>query len=38
MRKRIEFDLAYVRHWSWWLDLRILVKTITVVLKDTSAY
>jgi putative colanic acid biosynthesis UDP-glucose lipid carrier transferase len=38
MRKRIEFDLAYMRHWSLWLDLRILVKTIAVVWSDTSAY
>jgi putative colanic acid biosynthesis UDP-glucose lipid carrier transferase len=38
MRKRIEFDLAYLRHWSLWLDLRILVKTIAVVWKDRSAY
>ena len=38
MRKRIEFDLAYMRHWSLWLDLRILLKTIAVVWSDTSAY
>jgi putative colanic acid biosysnthesis UDP-glucose lipid carrier transferase len=38
MRKRIEFDLAYLRHWSLWLDLRILLKTIAVVWTDTSAY
>ncbi len=38
MRKRIEFDLAYLRHWSLWLDLRILFKTIAVVWRDRSAY
>jgi putative colanic acid biosynthesis UDP-glucose lipid carrier transferase len=38
MRKRIELDLAYLRHWSLWLDLRILLKTITVVWTDRSAY
>jgi putative colanic acid biosysnthesis UDP-glucose lipid carrier transferase len=38
MRKRIEFDLAYVRHWSLWLDFQILVKTIAVVWADRNAY
>ena len=38
MRKRIELDLAYLRHWSLWLDLRILFKTISVVLTDRHAY
>ena len=38
MRKRIEFDLAYVRNWSLWLDFRILLKTVAVVLTDRHAY
>ena len=38
MRKRIELDLAYLRHWSLWLDLRILVKTVSVVLTDRHAF
>ena len=38
MRKRIELDLAYMRHWSLWLDLRILLKTVSVVLTDSRAY
>ncbi|MEO8020208.1 MAG: undecaprenyl-phosphate glucose phosphotransferase [Pseudomonadota bacterium] len=38
MRKRIELDLAYLRHWSLWLDFRILFKTISVVLTDRHAY
>jgi putative colanic acid biosynthesis UDP-glucose lipid carrier transferase len=38
MRKRIELDLAYMRHWSLWLDLRILFKTISVVWADRNAY
>jgi putative colanic acid biosynthesis UDP-glucose lipid carrier transferase len=38
MRKRIEFDLAYVRHWSLWLDFQILIKTVGVVWADTNAY
>lgn len=38
MKKRIEYDLAYLRNWSLRLDLYIIVKTITVVLKDRYAY
>lgn len=27
MRKRIEFDIYYIQHWSFQLDLRIIVRT-----------
>lgn len=30
--ERIEMDLWYVEHYSFWLDLKILVKTVAVVL------
>ena len=33
MQMRIEYDLAYLRSWSLWLDLQIVVRTIAVVLK-----
>ncbi len=32
------FDAYYVRNWSLWLDLVILVRTIRTVLKGTGAY
>ena len=38
MRRRIEFDLDYLRHWSLPLDLWILFRTAFVVLKDPNAY
>lgn len=38
MTKRIEFDLYYLRNWSIWLDLQILLRTVTVIFKDPSAY
>ncbi|WP_346839082.1 undecaprenyl-phosphate glucose phosphotransferase [Microbulbifer sp. SAOS-129_SWC] len=28
MSKRVEYDLHYIRHWSLWLDLRIVLMTI----------
>lgn len=38
MEKRIEFDLAYLRDWSLWLDLKIMLKTARVFLGDSNAY
>ena len=38
MKKRIEFDLAYLRNWSLLLDLQIILKTIVVVLQKDNAY
>ncbi|WP_416357921.1 exopolysaccharide biosynthesis polyprenyl glycosylphosphotransferase [Aureimonas phyllosphaerae] len=30
---RVKFDTYYVRHWSLWLDIQILIKTVKVVMK-----
>jgi putative colanic acid biosynthesis UDP-glucose lipid carrier transferase len=38
MKKRIDYDLAYLRNWSLRLDLYIIAKTIAVVFKDKHAY
>jgi putative colanic acid biosynthesis UDP-glucose lipid carrier transferase len=38
MKARIDYDLAYLRHWSLGLDLRIILKTIVVVLHNRNAY
>lgn len=35
--KYIELDTAYVENWSFWLDMRILVRTANVVLQGTGA-
>ena len=35
---RVETDKWYVLNWSLWLDITILLKTITVVLKKDGAY
>jgi len=35
--KWMELDLQYIDQWSLWLDLKILAKTVPVVLKGTGA-
>lgn len=35
--ERIELELYYAQNWSFWLDIRILFKTIGVVIKKTGA-
>jgi len=36
--ERIQLDMRYIRNWSIWLDLQILLKTVMVVLKGRGAY
>jgi putative colanic acid biosynthesis UDP-glucose lipid carrier transferase len=38
MEKRIEYDHQYIREWSLWNDLKILVQTVFTVLKRDNAY
>jgi putative colanic acid biosysnthesis UDP-glucose lipid carrier transferase len=38
MQKRIHYDLRYLREWSLMLDLKILLRTATLVLHDDKAY
>ena len=38
MSARIEHDLAYLRNWSLLLDLKIILLTLVVVLKNRNAY
>ena len=38
MTNRIQCDLQYIREWSLWLDIKILFKTIFVVLSRQNAY
>jgi putative colanic acid biosynthesis UDP-glucose lipid carrier transferase len=38
MRARIDFDLEYLRHWSPFLDLKILFLTAVLILRDGKAY
>jgi undecaprenyl phosphate N,N'-diacetylbacillosamine 1-phosphate transferase len=36
--QRIELDVWYADHWSFWLDLKILLKTVPVVLGAEEVY
>ncbi len=38
MERRVECDHQYIREWSLWLDLKILFRTIFVVLSRQNAY
>lgn len=39
MEKRVELDIWYLENWSFWLDLKIVVKTVTNMFKkDEMAY
>lgn len=35
--KRVELELYYAQNWSFWLDLKILLKTIPALLKRSGA-
>jgi putative colanic acid biosynthesis UDP-glucose lipid carrier transferase len=38
MEKRISCDHQYIREWSLWLDVKILLKTVVVVFSRQNAY
>ena len=36
--ERLQMDIFYIRRWSIWLDLHILIRTVMVVLQGRGAY
>jgi putative colanic acid biosynthesis UDP-glucose lipid carrier transferase len=38
MEARVQYDLEYLRNWSVLLDLKILLKTLTIVARGRNAY
>ncbi len=38
MAGRVRFDHQYIREWSLWMDLKILFRTLAVVVKQDGAY
>jgi undecaprenyl-phosphate galactose phosphotransferase/putative colanic acid biosynthesis UDP-glucose lipid carrier transferase len=38
MERRVEHDIWYINNWSPWLDLRIVLQTTLLALRQTTAY
>jgi putative colanic acid biosysnthesis UDP-glucose lipid carrier transferase len=38
MRARVKYDIEYLNSWSPWLDLKILARTLMLVIRDDQAY
>jgi putative colanic acid biosynthesis UDP-glucose lipid carrier transferase len=38
MSARVKFDIDYLNSWSPWLDLKILLRTVMLVVRDDRAY
>lgn len=38
MEQRVNYDLDYLRCWSLWMDLKIIMLTVSLVLKRKNAY
>jgi len=36
--RRVDLDCRYIREWTPWLDLKILLKTVMVVVRGKGAY
>lgn len=38
MEKRVRYDLWYMNNWSFWLDLKIVLRTFVNILASRKAY
>jgi lipopolysaccharide/colanic/teichoic acid biosynthesis glycosyltransferase len=36
--ERVQLDMRYIRNWTIWSDLQILLQTIPAVIKGNGAY
>jgi putative colanic acid biosynthesis UDP-glucose lipid carrier transferase len=36
MSERVRYDLEYLRHWSPWLDLKIIFRTVGLIIGDSK--
>jgi polysaccharide biosynthesis protein PslA len=37
-RRRVEYDIYYIEHWSPFLDIRIIIETVFRLIWDKNAY
>jgi lipopolysaccharide/colanic/teichoic acid biosynthesis glycosyltransferase len=38
MAARVEHDTWYIHNWTFWLDIKILLRTAFIVFRDNNAY
>ena len=38
MRRRVQYDLEYLRQWCWLLDIKIMLRTLVLLVRDKRAY
>jgi putative colanic acid biosysnthesis UDP-glucose lipid carrier transferase len=38
MRDRVRYDLEYLSHWSPWMDIKIIFRTLWVIARDRNVY
>jgi exopolysaccharide biosynthesis polyprenyl glycosylphosphotransferase len=38
LKKRLQYDLYYIKNWSFWLDLRVLLLTPWRIIRSRNAY
>jgi putative colanic acid biosysnthesis UDP-glucose lipid carrier transferase len=38
MSERVRYDLEYLRHWSPWLDVKIVFRTLALVIHAKNVY
>ena len=38
MHQRVQYDLDYLKNWSFWLDLKIIARTVLIIFNDRNAY
>ena len=36
MRERVRYDLEYLSHWSPWLDIKILLRTLGLMIRGSK--
>ncbi len=38
VHQRVAYDIEYIENWSLWLDFKIVIRTVFLVLRDPSAF
>jgi lipopolysaccharide/colanic/teichoic acid biosynthesis glycosyltransferase len=38
LQRRVDFDIEYIDKWTLWFDIKIIFKTLAIVIHDPHAY